>query len=44
MMLDAEPARFFIFPCFGAKGWIGIGLEKRSTGAKLKLSFAAAIG
>jgi hypothetical protein len=26
-MLAAEPARFFIPPYFGAKGWIGVGLD-----------------
>ena len=26
-MLEAEPARFFIPPYFGAKGWIGVGLD-----------------
>ncbi len=28
IILDAEPARFFIPPYFGAKGWIGIGLDE----------------
>ena len=28
IMLEAEPARFFIPPYFGAKGWIGVGLDK----------------
>jgi len=27
IMLEAEPARFFIPPYFGAKGWIGVGLD-----------------
>ena len=27
-MLAAEPARFFIPPYFGAKGWIGVGLNE----------------
>ena len=27
-MLEAEPARFFIPPYFGAKGWIGVGLDE----------------
>jgi hypothetical protein len=27
MLLAAEPARFFIPPYFGAKGWIGVGLD-----------------
>ena len=27
-ILAAEPARFFIPPYFGAKGWIGVGLDK----------------
>ena len=26
-MLEAEPARFFIPSYFGAKGWIGVGLD-----------------
>ena len=26
-MLGADPARFFIPPYFGAKGWIGVGLD-----------------
>jgi predicted DNA-binding protein (MmcQ/YjbR family) len=28
IMLDAEPAHFFIPPYFGAKGWIGVGLDE----------------
>ena len=28
--LEAEPARFFIPPYFGAKGWIGIGLDDKA--------------
>ena len=28
MLLAAEPARFFIPPYFGAKGWIGVGLDE----------------
>lgn len=28
IMLEAEPARFFIPPYFGAKGWIGVGLDR----------------
>ena len=28
ILLEAEPARFFIPPYFGAKGWIGVGLDK----------------
>ena len=27
-ILDAEPARFFIPPYFGARGWIGVGLDE----------------
>jgi predicted DNA-binding protein (MmcQ/YjbR family) len=27
-ILGAEPARFFIPPYFGAKGWIGVGLDE----------------
>jgi hypothetical protein len=27
IMLEAEPARFFIPPYFGPKGWIGVGLD-----------------
>ena len=27
-VLAAEPARFFIPPYFGAKGWIGVGLDE----------------
>jgi predicted DNA-binding protein (MmcQ/YjbR family) len=27
-IIDAEPARFFIPPYFGAKGWIGVGLDE----------------
>jgi len=28
ILLKAEPARFFIPPYFGAKGWIGVGLDE----------------
>jgi hypothetical protein len=28
IILDAEPARFFVPPYFGAKGWIGVGLDE----------------
>ena len=28
IMLEAEPARFFIPPYFGPKGWIGVGLDE----------------
>ena len=28
IMLEAESARFFIPPYFGAKGWIGVGLDE----------------
>ena len=28
IIIDAEPARFFIPPYFGAKGWIGVGLDE----------------
>jgi hypothetical protein len=28
ILLQAEPARFFIPPYFGAKGWIGVGLDE----------------
>jgi hypothetical protein len=28
IMLEAEPGRFFIPPYFGAKGWIGVGLDE----------------
>jgi len=27
IIIDAEPARFFIPPYFGAKGWIGVRLD-----------------
>ena len=27
ILLAAEPARFFIPPYFGAKGWVGVGLD-----------------
>ena len=27
-MLAAEPARFFVPPYFGPKGWIGVGLDE----------------
>jgi hypothetical protein len=27
IMLGADPVRFFIPPYFGAKGWIGVGLD-----------------
>jgi hypothetical protein len=27
-ILDAEPARFFIPPYFGSRGWIGVGLDE----------------
>ena len=30
MMLEAEPARFFIPPYFGAKGWLGVGLDDKA--------------
>lgn len=30
IMLEAEPARFFIPPYFGAKGWIGVGLDEKA--------------
>ena len=28
ILLEAEPTRFFIPPYFGAKGWIGVGLDE----------------
>ena len=28
IMLEAEPARFFMPPYYGAKGWIGVGLDE----------------
>ena len=28
IIIDAEPARFFIPPYFGSKGWIGVGLDE----------------
>ena len=28
IIIDAEPARFFVPPYFGAKGWIGVGLDE----------------
>jgi hypothetical protein len=28
ILLEADPARFFIPPYFGAKGWIGVGLNE----------------
>jgi hypothetical protein len=28
ILLQAEPSRFFIPPYFGAKGWIGVGLDE----------------
>ena len=28
IILDAERARFFIPPYFGAKGWIGVGMDE----------------
>ena len=28
IIIDAEPGRFFIPPYFGAKGWIGVGLDE----------------
>jgi hypothetical protein len=28
ILLQAEPGRFFIPPYFGAKGWIGVGLDE----------------
>ena len=28
ILLQAEPARFFIPPYFGPKGWIGVGLDE----------------
>ena len=30
IMLEAEPARFFIPPYFGPKGWIGVGLDDKA--------------
>jgi hypothetical protein len=30
ILLEAEPTRFFIPPYFGAKGWIGVGLDDRA--------------
>ncbi len=30
IMLEAGPARFFIPPYFGAKGWIGVGLDEKA--------------
>ena len=45
ILLQAEPTRFFIPPYFGAKGWIGVGLDgKADWGAKSRLSCAAATG
>jgi predicted DNA-binding protein (MmcQ/YjbR family) len=29
-ILAAEPTRFFIPPYFGAKGWIGVGLDEKA--------------
>ena len=29
ILLQAEPTRFFILPYFGAKGWIGVGLDEK---------------
>ena len=28
IIVDAEPTRFFVPPYFGAKGWIGVGLDE----------------
>ena len=28
ILLEAEPTQFFIPPYFGAKGWIGVGLDE----------------
>jgi predicted DNA-binding protein (MmcQ/YjbR family) len=28
IIIDSEPARFFVPPYFGAKGWIGVGLDE----------------
>ena len=30
MLLAAEPARFFVPRYFGAKGWIGVGLDEKT--------------
>jgi predicted DNA-binding protein (MmcQ/YjbR family) len=30
ILLEAEPTRLFIPPYFGAKGWIGVGLDERA--------------
>jgi hypothetical protein len=30
ILLEAEPTRFFIPPYFGAKGWIGVGLDEKA--------------
>jgi hypothetical protein len=30
ILLEAEPARFFVPPYFGAKGWIGVGLGDKA--------------
>jgi hypothetical protein len=44
IIIDAEPARFFVPPYFGSKGWIGVRLDEATDCAKSKGSFAAAIG
>ena len=30
ILLQAAPTRFFIPPYFGAKGWIGVSLDKKA--------------
>jgi hypothetical protein len=30
ILLQVEPGRFFIPPYFGAKGWIGVGLDEKA--------------
>jgi predicted DNA-binding protein (MmcQ/YjbR family) len=30
ILLQAEPTRFFIPPYFGAKGWVGVGLDEKA--------------
>ena len=44
LIIGADPARFFIPPYFGAKGWIGVGLVRPPTGRKSRRSSTGATG
>ncbi len=36
LIIGADPARFFIPPYFGAKGWIGVGLREAADWAEVE--------